>query len=50
MAYAPTGNRLGFINTLGELAIPYEYVYAREFSEGLAPAKNAKGKWENRIY
>jgi hypothetical protein len=35
----------GYINTVGELFIPFQYKNARSFSEGLAPATNAKGFW-----
>jgi hypothetical protein len=43
LAYAPRGNKIGFINTSGELAISYKYTYARGFSEGLAVVQNSEG-------
>lgn len=42
MAYAPKGEQIGFINTSGELAIPYKgYNYSHGFSEGLALVRNS---------
>jgi hypothetical protein len=38
-------NLYGFINTTGELVIPCIFSNARSFTEGLAPAANAKGYW-----
>lgn len=45
VAYAPKTGEMGFINTSGELAIPYEYTYARSFSEELALVQNRKGMY-----
>ncbi len=45
VAYAPKTGEMGFINTSGELAIPYEYTYARSFSEELALVQNKKGMY-----
>ncbi|AKG37629.1 hypothetical protein VK70_06165 [Paenibacillus durus ATCC 35681] len=44
-AYALKGGKLGFINTSGELVIPYQYTYARRFSEGVSLVQNGKGKY-----
>jgi len=35
----------GFINNKGETVIPFEFFNTRNFSEGLAPAANAKNDW-----
>ncbi|OAB32474.1 hypothetical protein PMSD_15915 [Paenibacillus macquariensis subsp. defensor] len=43
LAYAPRGNKIGFINTSGELAISYKYTYARGYSEGLSVVQNSEG-------
>lgn len=45
LAYAPKTGKMGFINTSGELAIPYQYTYARSFSEELALVQNRKGMY-----
>ncbi|MCM3702230.1 WG repeat-containing protein [Paenibacillus macerans] len=42
-AYEELTGRIGYVNTKGELAIPYQYSYARNFSEGLAVVSNDAG-------
>lgn len=45
MARAYGIGKIGFINTLGELVIPYEYDFARGFSDGLVLVQNSKGMY-----
>lgn len=44
-AVVAKNNLYGYINTSGEVAIPLQFSFARNFTEGLAPASNAKGYW-----
>ncbi|MFM9277622.1 WG repeat-containing protein [Paenibacillus jiagnxiensis] len=43
LAYASNNGKVGFINTSGQLAVPYQYKYSRAFSDGLAIVQNGKG-------
>ncbi|MGZ0038850.1 WG repeat-containing protein [Paenibacillus ottowii] len=43
LAYAPNTGKIGFVNTSGQLTIPYQYKYSRSFSNGLAIIQNSKG-------
>lgn len=45
VAYAKPTGRLGYVNTKGELAIPYAYDYARSFSQGLALVGSDAGQY-----
>ena len=46
LAYVPNKEgKWGFINTKGELVIPYKWSEAWEFSEGRGRVKNKDGKW-----
>ena len=45
LAAVAKDNLYGFINTAGELVIPYAYSNAHSFTEGLAPTSNSKGFW-----
>ncbi|MBD7968228.1 WG repeat-containing protein [Paenibacillus gallinarum] len=45
MVTDPKSNKNGFINTLGELTIPFDYTYARGFSEGFSLVQNNKGQY-----
>ena len=45
MASVEKNGHYGYINIAGEVAIPLEFSNAHPFSEGLAPAANAKGLW-----
>ncbi|MFW9336442.1 WG repeat-containing protein [Paenibacillus polymyxa] len=43
LVYAPKGNKIGYINTSGNLVVPLKYTFGRGFSEGLAVIQSDKG-------
>lgn len=45
MAAVSKGGLYGYINKTGTIIIPLAFSNARNFTEGLAPAANAKGFW-----
>ncbi|WP_149096054.1 WG repeat-containing protein [Paenibacillus terrae] len=45
LVYNPKGDKIGFINKKGQLAIPYHYATSRGFYEGLALVKSSKGMY-----
>jgi hypothetical protein len=42
-AAVTVGRRQGYIDTAGEIVVPATYLYAREFSEGLAAVNTGTG-------
>lgn len=45
MAAVLKNNLYGFINISGEVVIPFEFLNAWGFADGLTPAANVKGFW-----
>lgn len=45
VAYSANSDKLGYLNTGGDIIIPYKYDYARAFSEKAAVVQDSKGKY-----